>query len=72
MKKCTKCKQMKPIEEFYKLLDGKYHFSECKKCYKSRVKTRYAISEIRPLDAGELKRFFRVFFSEFGKTGRLF
>jgi hypothetical protein len=35
---CTKCKQEKPITEFY-FANKKYRMAECKTCYKERVHT---------------------------------
>jgi len=38
---CTKCKQEKDLESFYKRYKGKYYFSECKECFKERAKKAY-------------------------------
>jgi hypothetical protein len=36
-KVCTQCKQLKPINAFYKAHNKKYYFSECKFCFKERT-----------------------------------
>jgi hypothetical protein len=36
-KQCTKCKEIKSIDEFYTIHHRKYLMSECKECFKKRT-----------------------------------
>jgi len=40
IKKCTKCKNMKPLNEFYQRTSG-YYLSECKECSKAIQKQNH-------------------------------
>jgi O-phosphoseryl-tRNA(Cys) synthetase len=43
---CTHCGWVKPLSEFYKRKDKPAHFSECKSCFRARVReARYARQE---------------------------
>jgi NAD-dependent SIR2 family protein deacetylase len=37
-KRCTQCKRLKVLDEFYLIHHGKHRMSECKKCYNKRIK----------------------------------
>lgn len=52
MKPCTKCGQVKPVEEFHRFAnarDGRR--AECKTCALARAKDRYNYEPIRPMGA---------------------
>jgi hypothetical protein len=36
-KRCTQCKKLKLLDEFYLIHHGKHRMAECKKCYGTRV-----------------------------------